>query len=69
MTAGKLGEDAAGLGEADVGALADGKVAESLGDVGFADADRTSNAQDLWIGSRRARGRRTFPNDPLMVTE
>ena len=28
-----------------------------------------SNAQDLWIGSGRTRGGRTFPNDPVMVTE
>jgi hypothetical protein len=28
-----------------------------------------SNAQYLWISSRRARGGRTFPNDPVMVTE
>ncbi|WP_371680999.1 hypothetical protein [Streptomyces sp. NBC_01276] len=29
----------------------------------------TSNAQDLWIGFGVARGGRTFPNGPLMVTE
>ncbi|GED88684.1 hypothetical protein TNCT6_57690 [Streptomyces sp. 6-11-2] len=28
-----------------------------------------SNAQDLWIGSGKACGGRTFPNDPVMVTE
>ncbi|MFF4020698.1 hypothetical protein [Streptomyces sp. NPDC001843] len=39
MAAGEVGEDAAGFGEADVGALADGEVAEGLGDVGLADAD------------------------------
>lgn len=39
VAAGEVSEDAAGLGEADVGALADGEVAEGLGDVGLADAD------------------------------
>ncbi|MFJ7593423.1 hypothetical protein ACIQZO_39850 [Streptomyces sp. NPDC097617] len=28
-----------------------------------------SNAQDLWIGSGKARGGRTFPHDPLKVSE
>lgn len=28
-----------------------------------------SNAQDLWIGSGRMHEGRTFPNDPVMVTE
>jgi hypothetical protein len=33
VAAGEFGEDPAGLGEADVGALADGEVAQRLGDV------------------------------------
>jgi hypothetical protein len=37
VAAGEVSEDAAGLGEADVGALADGEVAEGLGDVVLAD--------------------------------
>ncbi len=32
-------------------------------------AAKPSNAQDLWIGSGMACGGRTFPNDPVMVTE
>ncbi|KUO09508.1 hypothetical protein AQJ58_24405 [Streptomyces sp. DSM 15324] len=40
MTAGELGQDAAGLGEADVGALADSLVAEGLRDVCLADPAR-----------------------------
>lgn len=39
MAAGEFGEDAAGLGEADVRALADGLVAEGLGDVCLPDAN------------------------------
>ena len=39
MAAGEVGQSAAGLGEPDVGAVADGEVAEGLGDVGFADPD------------------------------
>jgi hypothetical protein len=47
VTAGEVGEDAAGLGEADVGALAAGEVAEGLGDVGLADADRAEEDDRL----------------------
>jgi hypothetical protein len=39
VAAGQFGEQAAGGGEAHVGAVADGQVAEGLGDVGLADAD------------------------------
>jgi hypothetical protein len=38
VAAGQVGQGAAGLGEADVGAGPDGEVAEGLGDVAFADA-------------------------------
>ncbi len=31
--------------------------------------DYVSNAQDLWIGFGIKRGGRTFPNDPVLVTE
>jgi hypothetical protein len=34
-----VGQGPAGLEEPDVGAVADGEVAEGLGDVAFADAD------------------------------
>ncbi|NUK01230.1 hypothetical protein HRW23_12060 [Streptomyces lunaelactis] len=37
MAAGEVREDPAGLGEADVGALPNGKVAEGLGDVCLSD--------------------------------
>lgn len=40
VTAPEVCKDAAGLGEADVGALADGEVVESLRDVCLADTDR-----------------------------
>ena len=40
MVAGQLGQGAAGLGEAGLGAGADGQVRQGLGEVGFADADR-----------------------------
>jgi hypothetical protein len=36
VAADELGEDRAGLGEADVGAVADGQAAEGLSDVAFA---------------------------------
>ncbi|MFK0160067.1 hypothetical protein ACIQVK_49425 [Streptomyces sp. NPDC090493] len=51
-------------------ALATGAI-EARGRISYSARNLTqlSNAQDLWIGSRRARGRRTFPNDPVMVTE
>ena len=39
MAAGQVGQGAAGLEEPDVGAVADGEVAEGLGDVAFPDAD------------------------------
>lgn len=38
--AGQVGEHAAGLEEPGFGSLPDGQVAEGLGDVGLADADR-----------------------------
>ncbi|MFE2424914.1 hypothetical protein [Streptomyces hokutonensis] len=40
MAAGELGQDPAGLGEANVGALADGEVSEGLRDVCLSDAGR-----------------------------
>jgi len=39
VTAGEVGQGAAGFVEADLGALADGEVPEGLCDMGFADAD------------------------------
>lgn len=36
MAAGEFGEDPAGLGEADMGALPDGEVAQGLGDMRLA---------------------------------
>lgn len=47
VAAGQVGEDAAGLGEADVGALPDGEVAEGLGNVGLPDADRAEEDDRL----------------------
>ncbi|GGY40811.1 hypothetical protein GCM10010384_54670 [Streptomyces djakartensis] len=55
VAAGEVGEDAAGLGEADVGALADGEVAEGLGDVGLADADGAEE-DDRFAGVEPAQG-------------
>jgi len=40
VAAGELGQDAAGLGEADVGAAADGQVAQGLGDERLPDPGR-----------------------------
>jgi len=40
VAAGEFGQDAAGLGEADVGAAADGQVAQGLGDERLADPRR-----------------------------
>jgi len=40
VAAGELGQRAAGLGEADLGAGADGQVREGLRDVCFPDPDR-----------------------------
>jgi hypothetical protein len=40
VAAGEVGQGAAGLEEPDVGAVADGEVAEGLGDVAFAEAGR-----------------------------
>jgi hypothetical protein len=40
VAAGEVGQGAAGLEEADVGAVADGEVAEGLGDVAFPGAGR-----------------------------
>jgi hypothetical protein len=39
VAAGQVRQGPAGLGEADVGASADGEVAQGLGDVAFPDAD------------------------------
>ncbi|MDQ0710613.1 hypothetical protein QFZ55_000065 [Streptomyces luteogriseus] len=47
VAAGELGEDAAGLGEADACALADGEVAEGLGDVCLSDTDRAEKDDGL----------------------
>ena len=57
VAAGEVGQDAAGLGEADLGAVADGEVAEGLGDVGFADADRAVE-DDRLAGCAASAGRR-----------
>lgn len=60
LAAGEVGEDAAGLGEADVGALAAGEVADGLGDVGLADADRAEENDRLaGVSQRRAPRSRT----------
>ena len=40
VSAGQVREDPAGLGEADVGALADGEMIQGLRDMGLADANR-----------------------------
>jgi hypothetical protein len=40
VSAGEVGQDAAGFGEADVGAVPDCQVPQRLRDVGLADADR-----------------------------
>ncbi|MBP2587133.1 hypothetical protein J3A78_007611 [Streptomyces sp. PvR006] len=53
MAAGEVGEDAAGLGSADVAALADSEVAEGLGDVGLADAGRADEDDRLPAYSQR----------------
>lgn len=55
MTADKVGEDAAAFGEADVDALADGEVAEGLGDVSLAGADRAEE-NDRLAGVEPAQG-------------
>jgi len=39
VAAGEVGEGAAGFEEPGFGAVADGEVAEGLGDVAFSDAD------------------------------
>ena len=53
VTASEVGQGAAGLGEADLGADADGLVAECLGDVALADADRAVD-DDLLAGVQPA---------------
>jgi hypothetical protein len=45
VAAGELGHDPAGLGEADVRALADGEVPQGLGDMGLADTARYQRFQ------------------------
>ncbi|MDP4505349.1 hypothetical protein Q9G87_25510 [Nonomuraea sp. G32] len=40
MPVGQVGQDAAGIGETDLGAVTDGQVAEGLFGVGLAGADR-----------------------------
>lgn len=59
VAAGEVSEATAGLGEADVGALADGEVAEGLGDVGLADADGPKRMTDspAWSQRRAPRSR------------
>ncbi|GGJ63012.1 hypothetical protein GCM10010121_087110 [Streptomyces brasiliensis] len=47
MAPDEVREDTAGPGEADMGALANGQVAEGLGDVGLADADRAEDDDRL----------------------
>lgn len=47
VAVGEFGQDAAGLGEADACALADGEVAEGLGDVCLSDADRAEQDDGL----------------------
>ena len=55
VAAGEVGEDPAGLGEADVGALADREVAEGLGDVRLADPDGAVQ-DDRLAGVEQAQG-------------
>ncbi|GHG05189.1 hypothetical protein GCM10017667_39950 [Streptomyces filamentosus] len=55
MAAGEVSEDAAGLGETAVGALADGKVTEGVGDVGLADAEGAEE-DDRLAGMEPAQG-------------
>ena len=55
VAAGEVGQDAAGFGEADVGAVADGEVAEGLGDVALPDADG-SVEDDRLAGVQPAQG-------------
>jgi len=46
VAAGEVGQGAAGIEEPDVGAVADGEVAEGLGDVAFPHADRAVEDDD-----------------------
>lgn len=55
MAAGQVREDPAGLGESDVGALANGEVTEGLGDVCLADSDG-SEQDDRLDGVEPAQG-------------
>ena len=55
VAAGQVGQGAAGLEEPDVGAVADGEVAQGLGDVAFADADRAVEDHGL-AGVQPAQG-------------
>lgn len=55
MAAGQVRQDAAGLGEADVGALADSQMPEGLGDVCLSDPDRTEQNYGL-AGMEPAQG-------------
>jgi hypothetical protein len=56
VAVGELAQDPAGFGEADVGALPDGLVAESLGDVCLPDADWSEQNHGL-AGVEPAQGR------------
>ena len=56
VAAGEVGQGAAGLEEPDVGAVADGEVAEGLGDVALPDADRAVQDHRL-AGVRASAGR------------
>jgi hypothetical protein len=57
VTAGEVGQDAAGFEEADFGALADGEVAQGLGDVGLADSDGTVQQDRLSTVEQRSAAR------------
>ena len=55
VAAGQVGEGAAGFEEPDVGAVADGEVAEGLGDMAFPHADRAIQDHGL-AGVQPAQG-------------
>jgi hypothetical protein len=56
VPAGQGGQQPAGLGEPDVGAVTDGQVAEGLGDVGLADPDGPVEDHALAGGEPAQRG-------------
>ena len=57
VAAGQVGQGAAGLEEPDVSAVADGEVAEGLGDVALANADGAVEDHDSPACSQRSAAR------------